>query len=359
MVKPTAVAFNCISPPKEFSCPESIPKSADSIVEEHSGADEITLTAKLFENLSFNESQLAELEKATRGQSVSKAWREQRKGCITGSKVREIFTKVNSISKARSQQKITPLVSKCFKDFDFTRLDAIKYGQNNEDNTRKSFFETEGKKHKNPKLLVSGLLAHKQLPYIRVTPDNIFSCSCCPDSPFTVEYKCPYKIKEKPVAEGWQELNYLCEIDGKPSLLKSHKYYSQVMLQMGVKGASNGYFMVWTPTGEPLIQKLMFDTEHFHELERNAVIFFKSYIIPVLLKVKEIWYCPSCGEPCLEEGEINRPEEQSVKCTSCSLWYHYPCAGIRSDPCNIDNWLCNGCTECALVSDTESKMFIL
>ena len=136
MVKPTAVAFNCISPPKEFSCPESIPKIAESIVEEHSGADEITLTAKLFENLSFNESQLAELEKATRGQSASKAWREQRKGCITGSKVREIFTKVNSISKARSQQKITPLVSKCFKDFDLTRLDAIKYGQNNEDNAR-------------------------------------------------------------------------------------------------------------------------------------------------------------------------------------------------------------------------------
>ena len=79
------------------------------------------------------------------------------------------------------------------------------------------------------------------------------------------------------MAEGWQELNYLCEIDGKPSLLKSHKYYSQVMLQMGVKGASSGYFMVWNPTGEPLIQKLMFDTEHFHELERNAVIFFKSY----------------------------------------------------------------------------------
>ena len=49
MIKPTAVAFNCISSPKEFSCPESIPKIAESIVEEHSGADEITLTAKLFE----------------------------------------------------------------------------------------------------------------------------------------------------------------------------------------------------------------------------------------------------------------------------------------------------------------------
>jgi hypothetical protein len=35
--------------------------------------------------------------------------------------------------------------------------------------------------------------------------NSLFSCSCCPDSPVTVEYKCPYKIRHTSIQESWQE----------------------------------------------------------------------------------------------------------------------------------------------------------
>ena len=134
------------------------------------------------------------------------------------------------------------------------------------------------KKHKNSKLSTSGLVTSKQLPFIRVSSDSVFTCSCCPESLFPVEYKCPYKIRDKSFSDSWKDLDFFYESDGNILLAKDHKYYSQVTAQISLKDAKAGYFVVWTPVGEPFIQKIPLDQEHRRELERNAIICFPIHM---------------------------------------------------------------------------------
>ena len=113
-IKPSAVALTCIQPPKEFSCPPTLPQIA-----EH------TLISHFLETLCFNEMQFRELEKAARSSLV---WKTQLGGCMTGSKIRDIFTKVNSLARSRAKKpKVTPLIARIFRDFNKSGLDAVKY----------------------------------------------------------------------------------------------------------------------------------------------------------------------------------------------------------------------------------------
>ena len=60
-------------------------------------------TAKFVENLSFNDSQMTELEKATKNQSISTIWQKQRKGRLAASYFKDIYFKnANYTSQNRS-----------------------------------------------------------------------------------------------------------------------------------------------------------------------------------------------------------------------------------------------------------------
>ena len=345
LVQPHAVALTCVDPPAEFACPPPLPEIAEKVVLENPDANEQALIGTLTESLAFNKSQLDEIEKSTREQAGSNHWRKQRQGCITGTKIRDVFTRVKSLADRSKKPKMTPMIGKLFKERDIGSLPAVKYGRDHEDDARRSFSEEIVKKHKNGKLLSSGLVVNPTFPFIRVTPDNLFVCSCCKDGPVPVEYKCAYKIRDKTVLEGSHEVDYLVKADnGDLHLKEKHKYYSQVTAQIALLGAKYGYFVVWTPKGEPFIEQIYLNRSHWNDLERNAVIFFKSYVAPVLLKLRQIFYCPECEKPCLEEEEIERDEQQaenSIECSCCTLWFHWRCVHVKTNP--KGDWICEGC----------------
>ena len=58
------------------------------------------------------EKETQNIEKITRGQSDSNAWKEHHKGRLTASKHHELYSKINTISKVRgfTHPKTTPLV---------------------------------------------------------------------------------------------------------------------------------------------------------------------------------------------------------------------------------------------------------
>ncbi len=84
------------------------------------------------EKLAFNKSQLDELEKLTRGQAISRQWRLQRIGCFTGTRIRDVLTRVKSLGKRSKITKVTPLLSKLFKYRDIDALPAVKNGRDHE-----------------------------------------------------------------------------------------------------------------------------------------------------------------------------------------------------------------------------------
>jgi len=239
---PSAVVLTCIPLPKKYQSPPSLPDVAEKVLSENPDLTDEELINEFNIQLSFNDSQLNELEKTTRQQAASKVWVHQRIGCITGTKMRDVYTKVNSISKSKAKQKVSPLLAKMFKEKDIKGQSAVTWGRENEDRARSSFLLKIVNCHKNGKLHSSGLITSKSFPFIRASPDDIFSCKCCPDSPFTVEYKCPYSIRNKSVKDAWQETDFLENRNGTINLKRNHKYYTQITGQMALKGCERSFF---------------------------------------------------------------------------------------------------------------------
>ena len=345
--KPSAAVLKCIDPPRDYDCPPSLWEIADEILAENDGKDEQELIHLFSNSLSFNENQLKELERTTRAQGGSQIWRDQRVGCITATKIKDVCTKVQSIAKSRGKKiKVTPLLARLFKDKDISALPAVKYGREHETDAKKAFGEHIVKKHQNGRLLDSGLVASHSFPFIRATPDSIFTCKCCDGGKVPVEYKCSYKLRDKCVLDAFKELDYLEEREGKICLSKSHKYYSQVTTQTALLGANYAFFVVWTPIGDPFIEKIDFDSSHWAELERNAKIFFKSYVVSVLLKRREILFCATCENPCLEPEEMDGTEGCIIECSTCLLWHHWSCVDLSTSP--KGDWICNACISSAM-----------
>ena len=94
--------------------------------------------------------------------------------CITGTKICDTFTKMNTIMRSRSKMpKMTPLLVRIFKDGDIGSLPAVKWGRDHEDDSRKTFSKAVASNHKNAKLLDFGLVGSPIFPFIRVIPDNL------------------------------------------------------------------------------------------------------------------------------------------------------------------------------------------
>ena len=114
-------------------------------------------------------------------------------------------------------------------------IPALKYGRDMEIEAANSFVEFIKGKLTEIKLSDCGLFIDETLPYLGASPDQVLLFSCCVKA--CVEIKCPYSIKYKNPC--CPNLEYLRLCDGKTVLKKSHKYYTQCMLQMAVTGTIN------------------------------------------------------------------------------------------------------------------------
>ena len=104
---PDAVINISFAPPREDDIPASLQDIADNLLKENPDTEEDELARLFLEKLSFNDSNLHELEKATRGQQCQRAWSEQRKGRITASNFHNVYTKVKTLLRMRGQAEKT------------------------------------------------------------------------------------------------------------------------------------------------------------------------------------------------------------------------------------------------------------
>ncbi|XP_068690180.1 uncharacterized protein [Montipora foliosa] len=105
--------------------------------------------------LPLSDEEVTSIEKETRGQSTSTAWKEHRKGRITASNFKEVCTKIDSLAKSRGnvKPKTTPLLAKLvYGSEDLDHVPAIRWGKENEDKALSDFHAIALSKHRNCKL---------------------------------------------------------------------------------------------------------------------------------------------------------------------------------------------------------------
>ena len=317
---PNAVVNISFAPEAAEDVPAPLPEIADNIAVVANSIPEDELISNFFGKLSFSDRQLQELEKATRAQSKSNVWFKQRKGRITASKFRDVYTKVNTLSRSKVVNcKVTPLLVSLLYQKDISTLGSTKWGTDHEDTAKECFFQEFTNTHKNCKMVSCGLFVSKSHPYIGASPDAIVLCSCCQKA--CVEIKCPYSIRNQSVLDAWKDTSFLEKNDEKIRLRRNHKYYTQITGQLALTGCKRCYFVVWTTIGTLFVENIEFDEAHWQDVLRNLVVFYKSYMCKVLLGIREICFCPSCSKPCLVPNEIEKDEENEnrICCDSCGI----------------------------------------
>ena len=179
------------------------------------------------DQLSFNDSQLSELEKVSRNQSDSKSRWEQRKGRISASKFHEVFSKVQVLFRNRGKPlkcKVSPLILSLVDPQKLKNIPSLEWGKSHETSAAEAFMKYEGEKrgHNIPKLLTSGLYVSKPHPYLGATPS----------------------IKYYSIEEALGKMTFLELLENNTQLKRNHQYYTQIIGQMALTGYSQTYFVV-------------------------------------------------------------------------------------------------------------------
>ena len=98
-------------------------------------------------------------------------------------------------------------------------------------------------KHSDLKIQNCGVFLHKNHSYIVTSPDGIANCKC--HGKTLIEIKCPFNIRNKTIQE-WRCSWMFLEKEGVLTLPRTHRYYAQIISQMGVTGIHSCHFIVWT-----------------------------------------------------------------------------------------------------------------
>ncbi|PIK42711.1 hypothetical protein BSL78_20435 [Apostichopus japonicus] len=194
----------------------------------------------------FTDEQVKQIEEETRGQANNPTWIAQRQGRLTASKVHAVVTRVRTISKSRSQVDTTGLVNFISGiSSPNPDLPALKYGREMESQARNNYVSVM-RTHGHPSTTVTecGLFVHPQFIYLAATPDGIVKCKCCGTG--LLEIKCPLSISDQIPSSDC--VAYLEDDDkGNTVLKRSHGYYFQVQMQLGVTKTQWCDFLYFQP----------------------------------------------------------------------------------------------------------------
>ena len=318
-IRPTAQLFRSTESEEHDrpAKPLDIVRCAEKYVASQGGSqNEQEIISRFLEIIPLNERDVSKIERTTRNQSKSNTWKEQRKGRITASNFKSVSAKVDSVARAKGtlKSKTTALVSRLLHgspNIDY--IPAIKWGKEKEDQAYNEFHVKALAQHQQCKLSKSGLWVMKNKPYIGASRDGVMSCACCGNA--VLEIKCPYSIRNSCVSDNWHQTDFLTETDGVVKLKTDHSYYYQITGQMAITGSSRCFFVVWT-TQELHVEIVHFDAVFWGSVLQKLDVFFKSYMVKVLLGIQTIYFCPTCEKVILEGHEI--PEGSDEK--NCVLW---------------------------------------
>ncbi|XP_071843604.1 uncharacterized protein [Apostichopus japonicus] len=219
--------FN-VSGSLEVSSTPHIPSSLARLASNYESAE------ALVQNLpTLSSDDVIHIETETRGQVNNPTWIAQRKDRITASKVHSVITRVRTIRASETEVDTSRLVKLISGTTPLNPdLPALKYGREMEGQARNQYVKVM-RTHRHPSTTVTecGLFVYPKRIYLAATPDGIVTCQCCGTG--LLQIKCPLSSAHTvPSAEC---LPYLMDDNtGNIRLKRSHGYYYQVQMQLGV-----------------------------------------------------------------------------------------------------------------------------
>lgn len=307
-------------------------------------------------SLSISDEDQTCIDKLTTGQADNSKWFLYRRGMITGTTIRRVFTKMVSITNGKSNESDS-LVKTIVGDSKFRGNRATRYGTQNEDYAVREYERMTASKHRNFRVLKSGLLVYKKHAFIGGSPDGICCCDC--HSNWILEVKCPLTLKDKSVEQFTHSF-----LNQNSTVKKNHPYYAQLQTNMAISQLHQSDFVLWSNKGCKIIT-IKFDPEHWNDLLSQAVPFFRQYVAPVLLDrcdLREQFVgcsaaretvkdkiCGSCNEKLVED--VTNDDEASVQCDcqecDCRQWFHWKCSNYDPNYFEEDeedsDWFCPKC----------------
>lgn len=282
------------------------------------------------------------INKSTKNQSGSSDWHEQRTGRITSSTVHAVTH--------TDPDKPAPSVIKaiCIPRTKPLKTDAINWGNEHETTALKAYRSLMESTNKHSEISVDreGFRISDEVPYIGVSTDSIMTCDC--HGKRIVEVKCPFSAKDKDMKSFLDSAD--CYIK-QNELKNTHKYYSQVQLQMFVYQVDSCDFVTWAPKFV-IITYVKKDEKFVREMIDKCKLMYRNHILPELLTRK----IENANQPTNDPTPVTAPtklfcicqkpedENEYVGCDNpeCKIeWYHMSCLKLKRKP--KGTWLCPAC----------------
>ncbi|XP_041920947.1 uncharacterized protein LOC121684885 isoform X3 [Alosa sapidissima] len=229
--------------------------------------------AKIFEELHLTLEQCMLVEEKTREQRKSRWWFDHRAGRVTASAFYE----------AASTKNFPSLIKRiCYPRSSHFSTEATRWGLQNEDTARESYWKAMQDLHIDFHITASGLMINPDLPWIGASPDGVVTCKC--HGMGVLEIKCPFTANGRTLKECARDPRFcLTEIaEGTMTLRRDHSYMFQVQAQMRVAEVMYADFVVWTPQ-ELFTQRILFDESFFDQAYLSVEEFIRTGILPELL----------------------------------------------------------------------------
>ena len=272
---------------------------------------------------------------ATKLQSESLIWKDMRLGRITASVVHDVLhTKIDKPSKSLVQKL-------CYKQ-PIINSPALSWGIINESTALQSYENLIKDVHKDLSITKSGLLLSSDYHFLGASADAICECEC--HGKWLIEVKCPYKHREaKDVSECLLDKNFCLDSFGK--LKQTHRYMTQIQMQLYIYKVERCDLVVWTPNF--CVSNEVIRDPNFVENIPKLVDFFRKVIAPELVqrklnmvivddKMETELYC-YCQTPNDENIEMLGCDNEECK----YKWIHFKCANIKRPPKGA--WYCKDC----------------
>lgn len=281
------------------------------------------------------------LEKSTMGQSKNMLWYEYRAGRVSSSFAHNILhTNQNSpapyILKTVTQIDARPKMS-----------EALRYGRDCEPEAFDEYSKNLHLFHDNAEIQKSGMRIHPQYPWLSSSADAVVKCSC--HGAIVVEFKCPWTLREE-MPSFFHGNNCPFMTNGKLKI--SHKYFTQVQLQMEVYGCSQCDFIIYTNKGI-FRDAVMKDTSYLSDVVPRLGTFWEKFILPELLTRKlENQECQaqpssSCATNTYCYCGLSDDSQVMVGCDGLNCpyngWIHQDCIRPKRKTVPKGKWYCKEC----------------
>ena len=223
------------------------------------------------EHICIGPSEAAELEMATRQQSKSDLWHEERKLRITSSIMKSVCNRrMKSDVKVFLRNKLFPKP---------INSPAIKYGERNEEVAIQCYIKHQEKKGVVLNVKKCGLFVNPAIPWLAATPDSVIEVG---QDTGCLEVKCPFVCSNKSFSVAAVEVPSFCleENNGRLQLRRKHQYFYQIQTQLFVTQMLWCDFVVWSPNEGIVVERISYDEEFSKMMISKARTFYFDTFLP-------------------------------------------------------------------------------